>query len=67
MVLRPFYKGESPAIAREAMCTSKYRIYNFKIQPCYIQLTIESSKGIRISSFVAAVYSSKNEKEETLR
>jgi len=28
---------------------------------------IETSKGIRISSIVAAVYSSKNKKEETLQ
>jgi len=28
---------------------------------------IETPKGIRISSIVAAVYSSKNEKEEILR
>ena len=29
MVLRPFYKGESPAIAREAMCNIKIQDIQF--------------------------------------
>ncbi len=36
-------------------------------QLAIFQLTIEPAEELRISSFVAAVYSSKNEKEETLR
>ena len=37
------------------------------LQPCYIQLMIETSKGISISSFVAAVWSSENSRQESLR